>query len=144
MAQPEPRGSGTDGLPPSESKWRLWYDLAWAHALLWFVTFGQPVTPLPGVHLYFADRYGLLAACYGREGRIEKAERYWERAIWHWDEAGPDPEEPLPPAVEMAMPVPQAPSFTDARVGDAWRNTGPLRPVSGSPSALGPLLPSGM
>ena len=70
MAAPQASSTGEGGLPPCHSVWRLWYDLAWAHALIWFATLGRPVSPLPGVHLYFADRYGWLGACVTPEQAV--------------------------------------------------------------------------
>jgi hypothetical protein len=107
MPTPAPQTSGEDHLPPSSSKWRLWYDLVWAHFLLWLASYGRPVVPLPCVHLFFADRYDCLAACYEAQGSSRQAERFWVKAEEHWQAAGFDPDAPLPPAAAMAMPVPE-------------------------------------
>jgi len=113
VAAPRIRHSNRDGIPPCYSRWRLWHDLAWAHALLWVASVGRPVSPLPGVHLYFADRYTWLAKWYEGTGRLNKAEAYWELAQWHIEAAGPGPDEPVVAA--MAMAIPPAPVNTDAR-----------------------------
>src|SRR5262245_26443234 len=122
---PLPRGDEPTGLPPSDSWWRIWYDLAWGHALVWLVSFGQPVTPNRGVQLFFSDRYGNLAVFHERRGHTTKAECYWSRALAYWQAAGPDPDAPLPPAMAAAMPRPRPRQFRDARATE--------HPTSASP-----------
>src|SRR5436190_495393 len=116
MARPLPHVSDSGGeLPACSSRWRLLYDLAWAHALVWFASCGRPVSPIAGVHLYFADRYSRLAAAYCEHGQFAKARLCASKAEAHWQAAGPDPTEPLPPAAAAAMPVPRASVLVDAR-----------------------------
>src|SRR5437870_5729375 len=116
MTRSLPRASDSGGeLPPCSSRWRLLYDLAWAQALVWFASCGRPVSPTPGVHLYFADRYSRLAAAYAEHGQFDRARQCASRAESHWQAAGPDPRGPLPPAAAVAMPIPHAPVFVDAR-----------------------------
>jgi hypothetical protein len=115
MTRPQPRGTRTKGPAPSESIWRLLYDLVWGYVLLWFASFGRSVSPLPGVHLFFADRYFKLAAHCDLRGYPERAASFRWRGEFHEQSARPDPDEP-DPAVAAVGTVPfVAPALTDAR-----------------------------
>jgi hypothetical protein len=94
-----------------ESPWRLRFDLASTRVLLWFAGAGRIGDPTPEVHRYLSDRYARLATCHEARGRQAAAHRMWECAEFHHNLAGPD--DP-PPAIAVAMPVPQRPTFTDA------------------------------
>ena len=63
-------------------------------------------------HLFFFDRYSILAAYHRRKGRIAKAEMLAAIAEAHF-ELAPDDDEP-PEAAAMAMPVPRPPLNTNA------------------------------
>jgi hypothetical protein len=122
-------GSGP-GIP--DSKLRVWCDLAWGHALVWFATFGRWSTPihrarvearltrtlLPGVHLYFADCYLRLAELYEREGETELTPRVMalrDKAAIHLAAAGPLPDGTPPSEAATAMGIPWEPELVDAR-----------------------------
>jgi hypothetical protein len=95
----------------SESAWRLRFDLLFTRAMLWFAGAGRTGEPTPEVHRYLADRYARLATYHHGHGHQAAAQRLWGCAEFHHGLAGPD--DP-PPAVAVAMPVPQRPTFTDA------------------------------
>ena len=94
-----------------ESPWRLRFDLASARVLLWFAGSGRVGDPTPEVHRYLADRYARLATYHHGRGHQAAAQRLWDCAEFHHGLAGPD--DP-PPAVAVAMPGPQRPTFTEA------------------------------
>jgi hypothetical protein len=136
LTTPQADRTGEGGeLPPCNSVWRLWYDLVWAHALVWFVSCGRPVSLTPGVHLYFADRYGWLGACHARAGRLNRASACWAKAEWHLECAGPDPNGPFPLAAAGAMPVPRPWQSVDARAHRKPSSGPGLRPFSSPSSA---------
>ena len=63
-------------------------------------------------HLFFFHRYSELADHHRRKGRIAKADRLAAIAEAH-NQAAPGDDD-HPPAVAMAMPVPQPPTNTSA------------------------------
>ena len=120
-------GSGP-GVP--DSILRVWCDLAWGHALVWFATFGRWSTPihrarvearltrtlLPGVHRYFADCYLRLSDLYEREGEISpRVTAFREKAALHLAAAGPLPDGTPPSKAATAMGIPREPEHVDAR-----------------------------
>jgi hypothetical protein len=66
-------------------------------------------------HLFFYDRYSLLADYHRTSGRHTKAARFDAIAESHFL-AAPDDDSP-DDAAAMAMPIPRAPIFTDAVAG---------------------------
>lgn len=94
------------------SRLGLHWQLAWARVLLWIASSGRDVEPTPEVHLYLADLHFRLADTYDAAGRTRLASKHRVCANKHAVQ-GPAPE--LPPAAAMAMPIPHAPIFTDAR-----------------------------
>ena len=94
-----------------ESAWRLRHDILWAHALLWFARTARGGTPKPGVHLFLADRYGLLARYHSKQGHDRRARRLDELAAWHFKQGYPG-QPPL--AAAGVMPIPGAPIHTQA------------------------------
>lgn len=124
------KSDGGSGPAVLDSKWRVWCDLAWGHALVWFATFGRTSTPihrarveiqltrtlLPGVHLYFADCYLRLVELHEREGAFSPRLKAWrEKAASHIAAAGPLPDDSTPPSAAVAMGIPYAPELVDAR-----------------------------
>lgn len=103
------------GIAPVDSKWRVWHDLAWGHALLWVASFGREVTPRPGTHLYFADCYLRLEEIYQREGALSRLGPLRAKAAWHLAAAGPLPDSTPPPSAAMAMGAPRGVDLIDAR-----------------------------
>ena len=98
-----------------ESPWHLRFDLLSAQVLLWLGGAGRIGDPTPEVYRYLADRYARLATYHESRGRRAAARRFWDSAKFHFRLAGPDPgPDDAPPAVAMAMPIPQRPTFTDA------------------------------
>lgn len=91
---------------------RLFWELGWAHILLWVAGVGRRADAKPHVHLYLADLHFLLAAEYDRIHRPAQARRHRDIANRH-AVSGPEPEPPR--AAAMAMSVPRPPIFTDAR-----------------------------
>jgi hypothetical protein len=91
---------------------RLFWELGWAHVLLWIAGAGSRSEATPQVHLYLADVHFRLAAEYDRLRQPRRARSHRDVANRHAI-AGPEPEPPK--AAAMAMPVPQPPIFTDAR-----------------------------
>jgi hypothetical protein len=91
---------------------RLFWELGWAHILLWVAGVDRTNEATPQVHLYLADLHFRLAAEYERLRRRQQALRHRQIANSH-AASGPEPEPPR--AAAMAMPVPQSPIFTDAR-----------------------------
>src|SRR5713226_4521053 len=91
---------------------RLFWELCWAHILLWVAGVGHRGEATPEVHLYLADLHFRLAAEYDRLHRRRQALRHRQIGNRH-AASGPEPEPPR--AAAMAMPVPQSPIFTDAR-----------------------------
>jgi hypothetical protein len=86
--------------------WRLRWDLAWAHGLLWFAQSGTGGRePKQEVHLFMFGRYRQLAKYYAGRGSPTKARRLSERAAWHLHQGGGD-DSAVPLAI--AMPVPGA------------------------------------
>lgn len=94
-----------------DSPWHLRFELVSTRVLLWFAGAGRVGDPTPEVHRYLANRYARLATYNEGCGHQAKADRLWECAEFHHSLAGPD--DP-PPAIAVAMPVPQRPTFTDA------------------------------
>jgi hypothetical protein len=91
---------------------RLFWELGWAHVLLWVAGAGSRGEATPQVHLYLADVHFRLASEYERLRQPQRVRHHREIANRH-ALAGPEPEPPK--AAAMAMPVPRAPTFTDAR-----------------------------
>ncbi|HEY3304503.1 MAG TPA: hypothetical protein VGL70_13310 [Candidatus Binatia bacterium] len=98
------------------SVWQLRLDVVWVLVLLRILTAGRRGEPKPEVHLFLGDRYWRLADYHTEKGSKRKAVRLREKAKHHLRLGDWQP--PLPPAVAMAMPVPQRPTFTQA-IG--WR-----------------------
>jgi hypothetical protein len=91
---------------------RLQWQLACARVLVWIATATSASEPTPQVHWYLADLHFKLADEYEKSRRRKAARRHRRIANEHAI-AGPPPEPR--PAAALAMPVPQAPIFTDAR-----------------------------
>ncbi len=91
---------------------RLFWELGWANVLLWIARTASKREATPQVHLYLADVHFRLADEYDRLHHPKKARHHRETANRH-AVLGPDPEPPR--AAAMAMPVPKAPTFVDAR-----------------------------
>jgi hypothetical protein len=91
---------------------RLFWELAWTHVILWIARADRNIELKPEVHLYLADVHFRLAAHCDAAGKHTEGARHRHIANRH-AALGPPPD--LPPAVAIAMPVPQPPTFTDAR-----------------------------
>jgi hypothetical protein len=63
-------------------------------------------------HRFFFNRYSMLADYHRQRGRFAKADRFTAIANAHYRAAPGDDDQP--PAVAMAMPVPQHPTNTSA------------------------------
>src|SRR5262245_21187371 len=94
---------------------RVRYDIGSARALLWLVTAGRSASIRPEAHLYMAERYARLALRYENEGSLKRAARLRRKAERHYRMG--EPEGP-PPAAALAMPIPRAPTFSEARGDD--------------------------
>ena len=90
----------------------LYWQLGWAHVLLWVAGAGVRGEAKPHVHLYLADLHFKLADALKARGKYKAAWRHRKIAEEHWIQAPPP--EPRP-AAAMAMGIPEAPTFTDAR-----------------------------
>ena len=91
---------------------RLYYELASIHALLWLASTARRTEPTPETNLYLADVHFRLATDL-QDRRKHVAARRHRNLANRYATLGPelDPK----PAAAMAMPVPRAPVFTDAR-----------------------------
>ncbi len=89
-----------------ESNIGLRIDIVVARAVCW-ITRAEPMSP--EMHYFLSDRYGRLARIYSRRGKKSRAQRFDEKAAYHFALSGVD--EP-PPAAASAMAVPRPPSFT--------------------------------
>jgi len=90
----------------------LYWQLGWAHILLWVAGAGVRGEARPQVHLYLADLHFRLAEELRARGKFAAATRHRKVAGEHASQ-GPPPEPK--PAAAMAMGIPQPPIFTDAR-----------------------------
>ena len=84
--------------------WSLSVDILSARALVWFAAWGRDAELTPDAHRYFFDRYSRLAGHYRRNGRLDKARRFQDKAEQHrsaYSDDGP------PYAAAMAMPHPR-------------------------------------
>ena len=89
-----------------------YWQLGWAHVLLWIAGAGRTGDARPEVHLYLADLHFKLAAQFEAQHKWTTARKHRRIANEHAALGPPlDPK----PAVAVAMPVPRAPIFTDAR-----------------------------
>jgi hypothetical protein len=79
---------------------------------LWTATVGRDSVPKPEVHLYLADLHFRLESAYRAVGRWRRARIHRKLGDEH-SAAGPTLS-PRPSAA-LAMPVPHAAFFTDAR-----------------------------
>jgi hypothetical protein len=94
----------------------LWWKLASAHALLWVAGAGRTGEMRPEVREYLADVHFQLAAQYESARHWRAARRHRQIAECHLAATPPAPPRP---AAAMAMPVPQPPTFVDARAAEA-------------------------
>jgi hypothetical protein len=90
----------------------LYWQLGWAHILLWVAGAGVRGESKPHVHLYLADLHFLLADELHARGKYAAATRHRKIARGYASQGTPP--EPKP-AAAMAMGIPQPPIFTDAR-----------------------------
>src|SRR5258706_3310275 len=91
-------------------------DIAWVLLLLRLFTAGRRGEAKPEVHLFLGDRYWRLADYHAEKGNKRKAARLRAEANRHLALGGWNPT--LPPAMPLAMPVPERPTLTHA-IG--WR-----------------------
>jgi hypothetical protein len=96
-----------------ESPWRLRFDLLSARFLLWIAGAGRTGDPTPEAHAYLAHCYVRLSAYHGGHADCAWPRRLWEKANFHFREAGLNPDDG-PPTIAMAMPIPKPPIFTNA------------------------------
>lgn len=95
-----------------DSTWQARLDIFWVLCLVRFFTFGREGEARPEVHLFLGDRYRRLADYHAEKGAERKAARLRARAKHHLALGGWNPT--LPPAMAMALPVPQRPTLTQA------------------------------
>ena len=81
-------------------------------------------------HLFFYDRYSLLADFHRTHGRDEKADRFTAIAESHFRAA---PDDDGPEEAAMAMAIPQPPTFTKAVSARALDRKPRQRPRTGQP-----------
>ena len=93
------------------SIWRLRWDVASTHVLVWLVQPSETRVLRPEVHLFLADRYGRLARHHQRLGHARRAIELDQMGEEQFRLGGG--REP-PPAVAMAMPVPRPRVLVDA------------------------------
>jgi hypothetical protein len=93
------------------SPWRLRFDIGSALALVWIANPTGRRRLNPDVHLYLADRYGLLARHHRHRGNRRRATRFEKKAERHFELGGGDPPRP---AAAVALAIPRTPTFVDA------------------------------
>jgi hypothetical protein len=96
----------------ASSSANLYWQLGWAHILLWVAGAGVRGETRPHVHLYLADLHFKLADDLHARGKYKPAWRHRRIANEH-AVLGPPPEPK--PAAALAMGIPQPPIVTDAR-----------------------------
>lgn len=101
------------------SPWRLRWDLASTHVLVWLAHPSAGGELRPEVHLFLADRYGRLARHHQRLGHPKRAVALDHKAEEHFRLGGGDWP---PPAVAMAMPLPRPKVLRDAVARPGPRN----------------------
>lgn len=94
--------------------WRIRYELACVHAVLFFLRGADWLDPSFGLCQFFVDRYLRLHKHYQSRGRGKRAKRFLAKAEKFWFMSSPN--EP-PPAAALAMPVPVPPVSTWAVSG---------------------------
>ena len=94
--------------------WRIRYELAYVHAILFFLRGTGRFDPSDGLCQFLVDRYLRLHQHYQSRGRVKRAQRFLAQAAKFWFMVSPN--EP-PPAAALAMPVPIPPVFTWAVSG---------------------------
>ena len=102
------------------SLWRLRWDVASTHVLVWLARPSETTVLRPEVHLFLADRYGRLARHHQRLGHARRATELDLMAEEQFRLGGGGE---LPPAVAIAMPVPRPRVLVDAIA-----RTGPWHP----------------
>jgi len=93
------------------SPWRLRFDIGSTLALVWIANPTGRRLLIPDVHLYLADRYGLLARHHRLRGNIRRAARFEKKAERHFELGGGEPPRP---AAAVAMAIPRTPTLVDA------------------------------
>ena len=94
--------------------WRIRYELAYVHALLFFLRGAGWSEPSYGLCHFLVDRYLRLYEHHRSCGRGKRAKRFLAKAEKYWLIVSPN--EPRP-AAALAMPVPLPPLFTWAVSG---------------------------
>lgn len=77
---------------------------------MWLASWGRDAELRPEAHLYFFERYSMLAQYHRERGRLEKARRFEAKAEAHRVEPLDGP----PYAAAMAMPRPRRLVITNA------------------------------
>lgn len=103
--------TNVEGQDAVFSLWRLRWDVASTHMLVWLAHPSATRVLRPEVHLFLADRYGRLARHHQRLGHARRASELDRMAEEQFRLGGGG--EP-PPAVALAMPVPRAQVLVDA------------------------------
>jgi hypothetical protein len=103
--------TNVEGQDAVFSLWRLRWDVASTHMLVWLARPSATRGLRPEVHLFLADRYGRLARHHQRLGHARRASELDQMAEEQFRLGGGG--EP-PPAVALAMPVPRAKVLVDA------------------------------
>lgn len=96
---------------PESTVWQLRWDVATTKALEWLIHPAVLKVTHPEVHLFLADRYGLLARYHRHHGNRRRAQELDLKAAQHFRLGGGD--EP-PRAVAVAMGRPRPWKFVDA------------------------------
>ena len=94
--------------------WRIRYELAYVHALLFFLRGTGWSEPSNGLCHFFVDRYLRLYEHQQSRGKGKRAKHFLAKAEKYWFMLSPN--EP-PPAAALAMPVPLPPLSTWAVSG---------------------------
>jgi hypothetical protein len=94
--------------------WRIRYELAYVHAMLFFLRGAGWSEPSYGLSQFLVDRYLRLHEHYESRGRRKRARHFLAKAEKCWFMLSPN--EP-PPAAALAMQVPLPPLSTWAVSG---------------------------
>ena len=96
--------------------WKLRIDVAVAKILVWTASVGRDADWTPNTHLYFADRYQLIANYHRKHGNRLRAVRFQAKAFQHYKLGGGDKSDG-PFAAAMGMPRPRQWVITNAVSG---------------------------